>query len=58
MQFGVAKKKLEELKKDNEFAQRVEKELAWNIVSENLLAVYRKLMPDKLPIKTKVSSTV
>ena len=38
--------------------QRVEKELAWNIVSENLLAAYRKLLPDKLPVKTKVSSTV
>jgi len=37
---------------------RVEKELAWNIVSENLLAAYRKLLPDKLPVKTKVSSTV
>ena len=38
--------------------QRVEKELAWNIVSENLLAAYRKLLPDKLPVKIKVSSTV
>ena len=38
--------------------QRVEKELAWNIVSENLLAAYRKLIPDKLPVQTKVSSKV
>jgi glycosyltransferase involved in cell wall biosynthesis len=38
--------------------QRVEKALEWNIVSENLLAAYRKLLPDKLPIKTKINSAI
>ncbi len=38
--------------------QRVQNELAWDIVSENLLAAYRKLLPDKIPAKARTSSAV
>lgn len=37
---------------------RVKKELAWEIVSENLLAAYKKLLPDKIPVKVKTSSAI
>uniref|UniRef100_A0A832DJV9 Glycosyltransferase WbuB n=1 Tax=Ignavibacterium album TaxID=591197 RepID=A0A832DJV9_9BACT len=38
--------------------QRVKNELAWEIVSENLLKAYRKLLPDKIPLKAETSSAI
>lgn len=38
--------------------QRVKNELAWEIVSENLLAAYKKLLPDKISVKAETSSAV
>lgn len=38
--------------------QRVINELAWEIVSENLLAAYKKLLPDKISVKAETSSAV
>lgn len=38
--------------------QRVQNELAWEIVSENLLDAYRKLLPNKIPLKAETSSAI
>lgn len=38
--------------------KRVQNELAWEIVSENLLDAYRKLLPNKIPLKAETSSAV
>lgn len=35
---------------------RVKNELAWEIVSENLLSAYKKLLPDKIPAKVRTRS--
>lgn len=36
--------------------QRVKNELAWEIVSENLLSAYRKLLPDKIPVSARTNT--
>ena len=44
-------------KKKGEFGrQRVYNELAWEIVSRNLLDAYKYLLPNKVPANMKVSN--
>lgn len=38
--------------------QRVKNELAWEIVSENLLTAYKKLLPDKISVKAETRSAI
>ncbi len=38
--------------------KRVNNELAWDIVSENLLAAYKKLLPNKVPLKAGATSAI
>ena len=37
--------------------ERVEKELSWDVVSQNLLDAYKKLLPDKFSINNSIDST-